>query len=239
MSFVGLNMIAVALKDDNNNVITDSNSGLTTTNSKYPGVFILNLSTAAGVTKANITNWQGSPKKVYGSNAVASVMLPAPEPSVSLGANDIPLDIIAKLTGMAVNSDGSFTRTATGKPVKGALLIGSQSFNGEQRFIGFYSGTFSLANSSLGTNTSSPKIVEDDLTFTSIGVDVGQEAATTTTNVADTKTITTTTGNNVKVYSLFDGANSSFNYDKMMNEIFPHASAGTSSSTVSTITADK
>lgn len=229
MSFIGLNSFIIARIDPTTHtVITDEAQGGLTGNmgTQAPGVFSVNLSSAAGATKANISNLQGSVKKTYGSNAVARAAAGTPEPTVALAANNIPFDILAKITGMKSDGKGGYIRDTAPEINHCALLISSTAWNGSERYVGFYDGTVTMGNTNIQTNDASEKIAEDSLTFTALGVDaqVGQ-SSTLGTSVSGVGVPTAPTGNNVTVYGMWDSSSKGFNYNAMIANVFKQAKA--------------
>ena len=236
--YIGLKSWMIARIDPKTKkVITDESKGGLTTNMNVPGVFRVDLNSSGGATQANNSNLQGTNTKTYGSNAVARAAAGTPEPTVALGANGIPFDIIQKITGMVQNADGSYTRTTDAEINHCALLINSTTFDGDDGYVGFYDGTVTMGNTNIQTNNQSEKITADTLTFTALGVDAEVGQSSTTGTSIDTITQggaikTLTTGNSVKVYSMFNSGAKGFNYDKMIAEIFPQGGGNSASSNV-------
>ena len=238
MAYIGLkNWMIARIDPKTHTVITDESKGGLITNCGTPGVFRVDLNSSGGATQANISNLQGTITKTYGSNAVARAAAGTPEPTVALGANGIPFDIIQKITGMVQNADGSYTRTTDAEINHCALLINATTFDGDDGYVGFYDGTVTMGNTNIQTNNQSEKITADTLTFTALGVDAEVGQSSTTGTSIDTVTQggaikTLTTGNSVKVYSMFNSGVKGFNYDKMIDEIFPQSGNGNVSPSV-------
>lgn len=231
MAYIGLNSFIIARIDPTTHtVITDDSKGGLTGNmgAKAPGVFSVNLSSAGGATKANISNLQGSVKKTYGSNAVARAAAGTPEPTIALAANNIPFDVLAKVTGMVADGQGGYVRNTAPEINHCALLISTTSWSGSDRYIGFYDGTVTMGNTNIATNDAAEKIAEDDLTFTALGVDsqVGQ-SSTLGASVSGVG-VQAPTGNNVTVYGMWDSNSKGFDYDKMIANVFKQASSAPS-----------
>ena len=245
MAYIGLNSWMIARIDPNTKkVITDANAGGLTGNvAGYPGVFNVNLNDAGGATQANISNLQGTVTKTYGSNAVARAAAGTPEPTVALGANGLPFDVLQRITGMKPDGKGGYVRTTDPEVNHCALLICTTDWDGADRFIGFYDGTVTMGNTNIQTNNQSEKITADTLTYTALGVDsqVGQVSTTgsTITSVgAGGQVQTIQTGNSVKVYHMWDASVKGFDKKAMMDEIFaPAAASSTPSGSASTPTA--
>lgn len=236
MAYIGLNYWMIARIDQKTKqVITDSAKGGLTTNCNVPGVFRVDLNSAGGATQANISNLQGSVTKTYGSNAVARAATGTPEPTVALGANGIPFDVIQSITGMKKNDDGSYTRSTDAEINHCALLICSDDWDGNQAYVGFYDGTVTMGNTNIQTNTNSEKITADTLTFTALGVDstVGQSGVTGSIDSVTTGGAIQTiqTGNSVDVYSMWNSGVSGFDYKKMISNVFKTASSSNSATT--------
>lgn len=234
MAYIGLrNWMIARIDSKTKQVITDTTKGGLKTNCDIPGVFRVDLGSAGGATQANISNLQGSVSKTYGSNAVARAAAGTPEPTVALGANGIPFDVIQSITGMSKNEDGSYTRTTDAEINHCALLIGSNDWDGNQAYVGFYDGTVTMGNTNIQTDTNQEKITADTLTFTALGVDssVGQSGVTGSVESVTTGGAIKTmqTGNSVSVYSMWNSGVSTFNYDKMIDNIFKQPSSGSAS----------
>lgn len=240
MSFVGLKDWMIARIDpQTKQVVTDDAQGGLKTNCNIPGVFRVDLNSSGGATKADLSNLQGSITKTYGSNAVARASAGTPEPSVSLGANGIPFEVMQKITGMVKDENGAFTRMTDAESNHCALLIHANDWDGNDAYVGFYDGAVTMGNTNIDTNTNSDKISADALTYTALGVgsEVGQPSTSGVTNTVTSGGIikTVTTGNGVKVYSFWNTGYTGFDYDKMIKTIFVQAS-DTSNSQSSTVT---
>lgn len=236
MAYIGLRYWMIARIDaKTKQVITDTSKGGLTTNCNVPGVFRVDLSSAGGATQANISNLQGTITKTYGSNAVARAAAGTPEPTVALGANGIPFDVIQSVTGMKKNADGSYTRNTDAEINHCALLICSDDWDGNQGYVGFYDGTVTMGNTNIQTNNQSEKITADSLTFTALGVDstVGESSVTgAIESVSNGGAIQTVqTGNSVDVYSMWNSGVQGFDYNKMVANIFKQGSTSTSGTT--------
>lgn len=226
MAFIGLDSWMIARIDPKTHtVITDTSKGGLKGNTPYAGVFNVNLTDAGGATQANISNLQGSVTKTYGSNAVARAAAGTPEPTVALGANGLPFDILNAITGMVPDGNGGWVRTTDPGVNHCALLICSSDWDNNKRYVGFYDGTVTMGNTNIQTNTNSEKITADSLTFTALGInsEVGQSGTAGTTITTTDKTVAT--GNSIKVYHMFSTEAANFNYDAMIKEIFPQAVA--------------
>ncbi|MFK5706296.1 major tail protein [Ligilactobacillus sp. LYQ139] len=241
MAYIGLNSWMIARIDPNTKkVITDANAGGLTGNvANYPGVFNVTLNDAGGATQANISNLQGTVTKTYGSNAVARAAAGTPEPTVALGANGLPFDVLQRITGMKPDGKGGYIRSTDPEVNHCALLICTTDWDGAERFIGFYDGTVTMGNTNIQTNNQSERITADTLTYTALGVDsqVGQPATTgsTITSVgAGGKVQTIQTGNSVKVYHMWSAAAKGFDRKAMMDEIFASATTTTTAATTTT-----
>lgn len=242
MAYIGLNYWMIARIDSKTKqVITDTSKGGLTTNCNVPGVFRVDLNSAGGATQANISNLQGTVTKTYGSNAVARAAAGTPEPTVALGANGIPFDVIQQITGMKKNADGSYTRTTDAEINHCALLICSDDWDGNQGYVGFYDGTVTMGNTNIQTNNQSEKITADSLTFTALGVDstVGQSSVTGSVDAVTSGGAiqTVRTGNSVDVYSMWNSGVQGFDYSKMVANVFKQAGAQSSSGTAAAGTA--
>ena len=234
MAYIGLkNWMIARLDPKTHTVITDETKGGLTTNCNVPGVFRVDLNSAGGATQANLSNLQGTITKTYGSNAVARAAAGTPEPTVALGANGIPFDILQKITGMIKNPDGSYTRTTDAEVNHCALLINSTDWDGNDGYIGFYDGTVTMGNTNIQTNNQSEKITADSLTFTALGVDstVGQPSVTGSVDTVTTSGAiqTVQTGNSVDVYSMWNSGVQGFDYNKMIANVFKQANTKPSS----------
>ncbi|KRN27746.1 hypothetical protein IV38_GL001960 [Lactobacillus selangorensis] len=197
MATVGLRAFALALLDPKTHqVISGKDAGLTES-----GVFIADLRTSKGATTANMANLTGTVTKKYGSNGVAYTSTGAAEPTVTLGANDLPHDILDKCLGRVANGKGMALQYNKTNLPDLALLIATDSLDDDFGvFFSFFNGNVSLPSYNVQTNNQSAQETNDSMTYTSIA-----------------------RASDGAAYGVFYGADTGFDSAAMMNEVFPGA----------------
>lgn len=181
MEVTGLDDIIVYTLDKDNKLNTDPSKGGFTydgdkgkvfdpvTHAELPGLFKIDLASSYGATQANITGITPSIGRVYGSNGVAEITTGIEQPSVALGANDIPHKIYDQLAGLAKDQFGGYARKGRSNPTKGGMIAHTFNKNhGVDVYVAFPYGVFTPGDLNLGTDTENENIVHDALTFTAI-----------------------------------------------------------------------
>lgn len=178
MEVTGLNDYILWMYDKDGKIITDPDKGGFTyvgdkgkvfdpkTNEELKGLFKIDLASSLGATQANITGLAPTTNRVYGSNYVAEVNTGAEQPSVALGANDIPHIVYDLLTGLKKDQLGGYARKGQSDTVQGGLLVHSHNTrNGADLYFAFPYGVLVPGELNLGTNTENPNVVHDSLTL--------------------------------------------------------------------------
>jgi hypothetical protein len=178
MEVTGLDDIIVFTLDQDDKLNTDPTKGGfsydgdkgkvfdPTTHAQIPGLFKIDLASSKGATQANITGIASTVSRVYGSNAIAEVNSGAEQPSIALGANDIPHEIYDQLAGLTKDKLGSYVRKGRSNPTKGGVIIHTANKNkGIDLYVAFPYGTFAPGELNLGTDTENENVVHDALTL--------------------------------------------------------------------------
>ena len=178
MEIQGLNDIVVWTYDTNNKINTDPDNGGFSyeenqgkvfdpvTGEEIKGLFKIDLESSLGATQANITGLAPTVARGYGSNAPAETNVGSPQPSIALGANDIPHAVYDLLTGLVKDKFGGYASTAQSKPAKGGILIHSKHPRKPiDVYFAFPYGDFQPGEKNVGTDTENPTITHDTLTF--------------------------------------------------------------------------
>ena len=178
MEIQGLNDIVVWTLDENNKINTDPDNGGfnyegdqgkvfdPVTGEEIKGLFKIDLESSLGATQANITGLAPTVARAYGSNAPAEVNIGSAQPSIALGANDIPHTIYDLLTGLVKDKFGGYAYKAQSKPAKGGVLIHTKHPRKPiDVYFAFPFGDFQAGETNIGTDTENPTITHDTLTF--------------------------------------------------------------------------
>ncbi|MCX2455624.1 phage tail protein [Lacticaseibacillus nasuensis] len=192
MATVGVKSAIMGILGDDKQLIKDEKTGLSET-----GIFEVNLATSKGVTTANITGLAATITKIYGSNAVADSSVGIPAPQVALSANDMPHEIVDKVTGMTVNEDGSSTSYTKILPSVPLIVETSAVKDGKSIYFAFYDTTVVRGDANLQTNDASEQRVVDSLTFSA------------------------NAGENGENFKIFYADAEGFDKEKMLAEMFP------------------
>lgn len=130
------------------------------------GVFTINLMSSAGATQFNMSGLNPTLQKVYGSNVLAEQQVGAAQPSITIGANDIPHKVSDLLIGLEADTNvkGGYASKNT-KASMGGVIAHSNGRSGADYYIAFPLGTFTAGNMNLQTDTNNPVSVHDAITF--------------------------------------------------------------------------
>lgn len=177
MEITGLNDFYVWLYDKDGKLITDSeNGGLPTdgekgktydpkTGQEVKGIYKVDLLSSYGATQANITGLAPTAQKVYGSNAVAEQHLGAVNPSIALGANDIPHRVYDILTGLVKDRFGGYGHKKNNMVMGGVVAHSHNENHDVDLYFGFPMGLFTPGELNMSTDTENPNVVHDALTL--------------------------------------------------------------------------
>lgn len=159
---VGIERIRIALLKEDETIDTSFGNN---------GIFDIDARTSLGATKASITGLAPQINRIWGSNeSVAVSSRGTGQVSSSIGANSIPADIIATITGMEKD------------PVTGGYALGSQSRapyavmeaiatdeqTGKDVHFAILKGMFTPEEVNLQTNNQNQQRTTDSLTFTGV-----------------------------------------------------------------------
>lgn len=160
----GFEKAVVAMLDENEHIITGED-GLSTN-----GLYTIDARTSLGVISAAITGLAPTATKIYGSDQnVDVVQQGSGNVQATLAANDIPADILYKLSGMKQDAvSGGYYQDTSTKPVKAALLLMSHNSKGQPIYFALFKGTFGPEEVQLNTNTETPQLKTDSITFSAL-----------------------------------------------------------------------
>jgi hypothetical protein len=199
MELRGLADFILCMLDNNGKAITDPDKGLSTN-----GIFKVDLNSSAGAVQANITGLSTTPEKVYGSNAVAEQNIGTIQPQIALTANDIPHDVYDKLAGLTEDATNGGYAARSGTLVQGGVIVHSQNREGTiDAYFAFPFGVFTPGELNIQTNQQNPTVVHDALTLS-------VQARPT----------------DALVYQKFYSDEDKFDYEKMLEYVFPGYSSG-------------
>lgn len=162
----GFRKAITALMDkDTEQIITGAEKGLSEN-----GLFTIDASTSKGVISGAITGLAPTQTKVYGSDAVVDIIAQGTGAvSLTLAANDIPMQILGKLSGM--DYDATTGAYKLGKDSKAPFsVIDLVSTDGDKHPIHFalYKGKFGPEEVSLNTNQDQVNRATDSVTFSAV-----------------------------------------------------------------------
>lgn len=181
---IGFDRAIVAILDGNDQIVTDPDKGLGTN-----GLFTMDAKTSLGVLGAAFSGLAPTLTKVYGSNQlVDTVGKGTGDIKMTLTANDIPFDVMNKITGLTKDeATGGYYLDKNSTAPYCAFVAVSQTRDGSPLYLALYKGKFSPAEKNPQTNTNDPKIVTDSIAFSAIarasdGKAYGEYLQTSTTD---------------------------------------------------------
>lgn len=164
------------------------------------GVYKLDEKTAQGMTVGNITGLAPTMTKIYGSDMVVETSgKGVGSIQATVGANDIPEDIIDAITGVDNSKGFSVVTSDTRAPYSIIEFVTHGRLNNVLHFA-LLKGTFGLEEHNMQTNTEAEHLVPDSLTFTGVNRQADKAA-----------------------YAKGDEANKTFKIDEWNKFIFPGA----------------
>lgn len=132
------------------------------------GVYKLDEKTAQGMTVGNITGLAPTMTKIYGSDMVVETSgKGVGSVQATVGANDIPEDIIDAITGVDNSKGFSVVTSDTRAPYSIIEFVTHGRLNNVLHFA-LLKGIFSLEEHNMQTNTESEQLAPDSLTFTGV-----------------------------------------------------------------------
>lgn len=158
MEYTGLDSVLIWLTDGKAKLIKDITAGIGTN-----GIFNANLLNAEGATAFNIQNLSPTSTAVYGSDSIAKHLVGTAAPTITVGANNLPPDVTAKLMGMSGDdSNGGYALKGHHPQVMGGA-IGITHWNDNKAYICFPFGLWTQNGGiGLATNQQSVTAVHDN-----------------------------------------------------------------------------
>ena len=197
---IGIDSARLAiLVDGPNEVVDTSYKALGET-----GIFTIDAKTSEGITVGNITGLAPTMTKVYGSDMVVETSgKGSGSVTATLGANDIPDDVLASISGMKQDETvGAWYLDPDSRPPYSAIeFISHDRLNNKVHFA-LHKGTFGPEEHNMQTNTDQPQVAVDSVTFTAV-------------NRKSDK----------RVYSTINEKDTLFKQDAWDNYVFPTAAA--------------
>lgn len=159
----GIDSARLAIFKQNEETIDTSNTTIGTT-----GIYKLDEKTAQGMTVGNITGLTPTMTKIYGSDMVVETSgKGVGSVQATVGANDIPEDVIDAITGVDNTKGFSVVTSDTRAPYSVIEFITHGRMNNILHFA-LLKGTFGLEEHNMQTNTESENLAPDSLTFTGV-----------------------------------------------------------------------
>lgn len=163
---VGIDFARVAiLKDLENEVVDTSFPEMGET-----GIFTIDSKTSEGLTVGNIAGLAPQMNKVYGSDMVVETSgKGSGSVTATLGANDIPDGVLSVLAGMKKDeTTGAYYIDPDTRPPYSALEFVSHDRVGNKVHFALHKGTFGPEEHNMQTNTDTPQVAVDSVTFTAV-----------------------------------------------------------------------
>lgn len=164
-STVGIEKIRVAVLNDDETVDKNAIKG-----SDSRGIFEIDARTSMGATKATISGLAPESNRIWGSNESVGVSTRGTgQVSVSMGANSIPMEVLAVLTGMEKDASGAYTLGSHSRaPMAVVDVISTEEKTNKPVHFGVLKGMFAPEENNMETNNSSIQRTTDTLTFTGL-----------------------------------------------------------------------
>lgn len=159
---VGIERIRIAILNDDESINTSFGDN---------GIFDIDARTSLGATKASITGLAPQINRIWGSNeSVAVSSRGTGQVSASIGANSIPADVIAQITGMTKDPvTGGYTLGSHSRaPYAVMEAIATDERTGKDVHFAIFKGMFTPEEVSLQTNNQNQERTTDSLTFTGV-----------------------------------------------------------------------
>lgn len=169
MAIAGLKLITLALRDKETGALLKGDAGLSA-----DGLFPVTTK-MLGAKSANITNISANGTAIYGNNSKVDQTQTKGEPSVALDFNDLPFDVKQKLLGRISDGKGGYVQ---GDRPRVAMTIETQNVKRTKSiWFGFANGEVQENSANVQTDTNNEVRVDDQLTFTSFGVEAWNNEA--------------------------------------------------------------
>ncbi|MGK4094461.1 major tail protein [Pediococcus pentosaceus] len=157
--------ITALIDKDTETIITGTENGLSEN-----GLFTIDASTSKGVISGAITGLAPTQTKVYGSDAVVDIIAQGTGAvSLTLAANDIPMNILGKLSGMDYDTTtGAYKLGKDSKPPFSVIDLVSTDGDKHPIHFALYKGKFGPEEVSLNTNQDQVNRATDSVTFSAV-----------------------------------------------------------------------
>ena len=157
--------ITALLDKDTEKIITGAEKGLSEN-----GLFTIDAATSKGVISAAITGLAPTQTKVYGSDAVVDIIAQGTGAvSLTLAANNIPMEILGKLSGMDYDeTTGAYKLGKDSNPPFSVIDLVSTDGDGHPIHFALYKGKFGPEEVSLNTNQDQVNRATDSVTFSAV-----------------------------------------------------------------------
>lgn len=159
---VGIERIRVALLNEDETIDTSFGNN---------GIFDIDARTSRGATDATINGLAPQIDRIYGSNESVDVSSQGTgQVSATIGANDIPSDVVATLTGMDKDDEtGAWSLSSHSKAPKAVMeVITTSERTGKDVHLAILKGMFTHGDINAQTNGSNPQRTTDKLSFTGL-----------------------------------------------------------------------
>lgn len=191
---LGFNYARLALIDPKTEKVITGSEGLAD-----GGVFLVDATSSQGVISANISGLAPTMTKYYGSDRAVGVSgQGAGNVQVTFAVNDLPVEVLNKISGMKQDANGAWVLDSHSKPPYAALEMVSQGNDGKAVHFILYKGNFAPESRNLQTNTEQVQRVTDSITFTALNRNVDG-----------------------RVYSEYWQADTKYNETAMFADVFP------------------
>lgn len=162
---VGFDYARIALIDENGKVVANKDKGLSAT-----GIFKIDAPTSKGVISGAISGLAPTITKIWGSNQAVGVSgHGAGNVQVTLAVNDLPHEIVNKISGLTQDDKGAWVLDTNSVPPFAALeLVSLEKRSNKAVHFVLYNGTFAPESRTLQTDTEQEQRATDSLTFTAL-----------------------------------------------------------------------
>lgn len=156
-STFGIDYAIFGIVDENGKLLTDSR-GLSST-----GIVLVD-GDGEGATTANVTNIEAAGTEQFANNQVKRLSHGTSRPQVALTMLDLPLELSTKMLGYFDDGKGGSVLTSGNKP-NVAMLVASQDFKGNYRYLGFANGEMIMPTMNNGTNNANETAANATFTY--------------------------------------------------------------------------
>lgn len=164
---IGFSYANVAVLDSKTEKVLAGAEGLSTS-----GIFKVDAPSSKGVISAAISGLAPTITKIYGSNRAVGVSgQGAGNVQVTFAVNDLPTEVVNKLSGMKQDENGAWFIDSETKPPFAALELVSEGADQKAVHFALYKGTFAPESRNLQTNNESVQRATDSITFTALNRD--------------------------------------------------------------------